>query len=316
MDVPPGEISKAVSSVAEAVTLSLQTLRDVFGVDAKITVRNAKAKAEAMKIESVTKMQIDGAELLHGYLLKQFGDHLYHQKNIDAVLQMAAPLMLAGGSAENLSEGFRHRFTDAVQDATEEEMRELWARILAQEAKQPNSVSRRAIETMKSLSKDDALLIIKFAPYVLTIWQHSLAMNITKHKKGDGTQKYNLTLEDVLKLDDIGLVKYQELQLELQPKGPLIINYGVVTLLGTIGENLAAIPAIPLTDTGKEIFKVIETEKNYDYLQEVVTNLESQNVILFEPEPFKTGKIKFKPREQQTSTAPAPDAVSVSTLPS
>lgn len=287
------EPSKAVGKIAEAYTLSLKTLRDIFGIDAKATLRNAEAEAKAQLIKGTAEMKLKQAQLLHGFLMKEAHSYLFHQKNLDAVLQIAAPSLEDVG-AENLSESFRQRFSDAAQDATEDEMRELWGRILVQEAKKPNTVSRRTIEMMKSFSKDDALLILKLAPYALNLGNHVVVADITDIKDGE-KPKYDFTLEDIIQLDAIGILKHSTgLQLQFQPKGAIFIQYGLVKILGT-SETMVSLASFPLTSTGREIVGVIEYEANYTYIQDVVKRLESGGTFFADLSNSNVIELKKKP---------------------
>jgi hypothetical protein len=57
------------------------------------------------------------------------------------------------------------RWRTNAEDIHDDEMRRLWARILAGETKQPESFSLHTLDFMRRLSKEDAALIEKVAPF-------------------------------------------------------------------------------------------------------------------------------------------------------
>jgi hypothetical protein len=68
-------------------------------------------------------------------------------------------------SSEKVDQDWATRFFNIVEDISDEEMHNLWAKILAGEIKQPKSFSLRTLEILRNLSKEEAEAFIRNAPY-------------------------------------------------------------------------------------------------------------------------------------------------------
>ena len=53
------------------------------------------------------------------------------------------------------------RYFNIVQDISNEDIQDLWAKLLAGEIKQPGSFSYRTLETLKNMTTDEAELFTK-----------------------------------------------------------------------------------------------------------------------------------------------------------
>ncbi|WP_308764314.1 DUF2806 domain-containing protein [uncultured Bacteroides sp.] len=70
-------------------------------------------------------------------------------------------------SSEKVDQDWATRFFNIVEDISDEEMQNLWAKILAGEIKQPKSFSLRTLEVLRNISKEEAEAFIRNAPYCL-----------------------------------------------------------------------------------------------------------------------------------------------------
>lgn len=70
-------------------------------------------------------------------------------------------------SSEKVDQDWATRFFNIVEDISDEEMQNLWAKILAGEIKQPKSYSLRTLEVLRNLSKEEAEAFIRNAPYCI-----------------------------------------------------------------------------------------------------------------------------------------------------
>lgn len=70
-------------------------------------------------------------------------------------------------SSEKVDQDWATRFFNIVEDISDEEMQNLWAKILAGEIKQPKSFSLRTLEVLRNISKEEAEAFIRNAPYCI-----------------------------------------------------------------------------------------------------------------------------------------------------
>lgn len=95
---------------------------------------------------------------------------LQKQLNIESVTLKACHVLEEETecSPEPVSKDWMIRFFNSVEDISDEDMQELWARILAGEVKHPKTFSLRTLETLKNLSKEEALVFEKVCRYKIT----------------------------------------------------------------------------------------------------------------------------------------------------
>ncbi len=91
------------------------------------------------------------------------------QHNIESVIDNAYKILENEKhcSEEPVEQGWTNRFFDSVADISDEDLQKLWGEVLAGEIKQPKSYSLRTLETLKNLSKHEAEMFAKIAPYII-----------------------------------------------------------------------------------------------------------------------------------------------------
>ncbi|MBK3519820.1 DUF2806 domain-containing protein [Carboxylicivirga marina] len=93
------------------------------------------------------------------------------QNNIENITQKAASNLEAETtvSDEPVNEDWTTRFFDYAEEISNDEMQELWGKILAGEIKQPKSYSLRTLDIIRNLSEDEAKVFMKFASFALFV---------------------------------------------------------------------------------------------------------------------------------------------------
>lgn len=90
------------------------------------------------------------------------------------------------------------KWRNAAQDTRTEHMQRLWAKILKEECKKPNSYSLHAIDFLSKMSKKDAEVISRVAPYVI----NSLLFHDHRLTQSPARPQMN----DILYMEGLGLV--------------------------------------------------------------------------------------------------------------
>jgi hypothetical protein len=99
-------------------------------------------------------------------------------------------------SDEPVDDDWTARFFSHVQDISAERMKKLWGRLLAGEIRKPGSFSLRCLETLKNLSREEAVLFERVAPCVVG----DSALHIR------GQAPFGLNMYEQLVLADAGLL--------------------------------------------------------------------------------------------------------------
>lgn len=170
---------------------------------------NSKTK-ELFNEQDLKKFKLDNLKELTQTLLKEgelsTNDFLKMNNLID-IADIADKHFMKNSSVDR-KESFQDidwdwmmRFFDAVGNISDKELHVLWAKILAGELSKKNSFSLRAIDILKNFSVEDARNYHK-------ICNHSFESGNSVFIPSDETfRNYaDITFEDILALDDLGLV--------------------------------------------------------------------------------------------------------------
>lgn len=176
-------------------------------------------------------------------------------------------------SKEPVSEDWMIRFFNSVEDICDEKIQEIFAKILADEIKHPNSCSLRTLNVLRNLSKSEAELFIKILPLIL----HGVFFS-----DKDLLEKYGINYNDILKLDDCGLISSQYVQrrLTLNNRFLLVTSNEYVIVSASDEESkeyMVKIQAHVLTSAGKEISNVINCNKSKEQMYDIARLLKKEN---------------------------------------
>lgn len=198
------------------------------------------------------------------------------QQNINNVLCHAINVISSENevSSDKVDQDWITRFFDIVQDISEEDMQQLWGRILAGEVKQPKSFSLRTLELLRNMTRYEAELFEKIASYVFYSDRCYLYRGLLNEVFED--LKYGA----IIHLMEIGLIQsVSDSGIELEPlkdgnQYPPFI-YGDFVYHFSIPEHITkiGIPVYPLSSMGCEIFKLVRTEPNYEYFNSVIKEI-------------------------------------------
>ena len=158
-------IEKLIDVVSKGIGTMYRPRRMRNEADAKAyeikVVGKAQAEADAEKrlIEIETEDRI---------CRRIAAKEIRRQENIDSIVELAAN-NLEGESVSDkpVDEDWATRFFEIAQDISRDEMKVLWARVLAKEVQRPSSFSLRTLETLRNISADEAMTFEKVANFVL-----------------------------------------------------------------------------------------------------------------------------------------------------
>ncbi len=237
--------------------------------------RMAKAKADEYKIisEALTQglylpakyengeLTIDvtaQTELVQRAQQRFLHQELKKQENIESVIGITYNELEneTEVSNESVDEDWILRFFNCVQDINNEQMQQIWAKILAGEIKQPNSFSLRTLESLKLLSKQEAELFEKISQNVIFTGDQYIIE----------TYEYKLhklfAFEDLAKLSECGLLDIYD---NIKYAKPITSNSKSVMFAGN--DNLmiefiynysaAELPIYRYTEFGKQLVSAL-----------------------------------------------------------
>lgn len=230
---------------------------------ARGNLKNAEAGAKAAILNAETEAKValikaQGENDLANYVLttenRKMNNFLSIGEKAGSFLSPDEPV-----SNEPISQDWINRFQSIAEGVSDEDMQNLWARILAGEVKQPNSYSLRTLDTLKNLTKDEAELFAKQCDFVLDdILLRELSY---------------ATIEDYSKLADAGLIIFEGLTTTylLRKGSEFLLTIGendVIKINNVTEEKQVTFKQYQLTVAGKELVKLIEpdTSKLVDFI--------------------------------------------------
>ena len=242
--------------------------------------KEAEAKAYAIKVLENAKalagaeakmIDVDTAERIGQRLVAQ---EMRRQNNIDSVVEATAEELRGKDvSDERVDIDWATRFFGIVQDVSDEEMKALWAKILAREIERPNSFSIRTLNVVSMLSRKEAEVIGKMAQFVL--YDHnSHDAYILNSKKIE-----EVNFNDVMLLMELGLLdSASNLAITLEKNDTeynnlLLVKNDIGLFISTEQKQLF-VHVYKFTNLGREIMHLADgAELNVKYVKEYAENL-------------------------------------------
>lgn len=161
-------------------------------------------------------------------------------------------------------------FYEAVGNISDEEMQEIWARILAGEIAKPSSFSLKTIDTLKNISKKDADLFVKLCSHSFSNGNQSLFLP----RYDDYLNKRNILYSDIMKLSEQGLIFNNgtiSLNITINNESKILFNNnGLVMTIASIDESEtnASILQYPFTEVGRELSSLIkQSASDLDFIE-------------------------------------------------
>lgn len=177
----------------------------------------------------------------------------------------------------DVNEDWLFRWRDSAGQVSQEQLQNLWGRILAGEVKAPGSFSLRTLDFLKNISQDEAEAIGKLAPFVLD-------GRIYRGEK-DALHDYGISFDFLLRMQELGIVAGVEAvgmtttwSSQLVPKfrRPLLsASHALIATHDEAGKKLT-LPTFLVTAIGMQVLSLSKSESNVPYLREIGKHFKAQ----------------------------------------
>jgi hypothetical protein len=269
-----GELSKPATVLIEKISDAIGGIFKPYQI-----VRVAKAEAEAEKIRTDSKIVVED---IHRRAMRRFlEEEAKKQKNIEEITQKALPNLDDDAKSEKVENDWISNFFDKCRLISDSEMQILWSRVLSGEANSPGSYSKRTVNFLSSLDKNDAGLFTKLCKFGWMIDEftpliYDVRNNIyNKHKINFGTLSH---------LESIGLIKFNDFggyrSIGLSKK-VVILYYGRQILLEFEKEsgNELNIGKVFLTKIGQELAPICGSSPDQDFYEYICEKWKKEGLI-------------------------------------
>jgi uncharacterized repeat protein (TIGR03899 family) len=151
-------LTEPFTKLIEVVSAGMGTLYAPFG-----TVRQAKADAKAKVILAKADTEILSLQQRAVHRLQYTESR--RQANLERIAVEASQALPNVVSGEAVDEDWILQFFENAQDVCDAEMQKLWGRLLAGEVASPGGYSKRTLQFLKTMSKDEALAFVKYCGF-------------------------------------------------------------------------------------------------------------------------------------------------------
>ena len=154
------ETAVAVAGTASGVAL-INKISDAIGwyTAPKQIARMAEAEARAELIRARAKAEATGielSELIQRAELRSAVEQVIEQVNLEAIIIKALPRLNEDAKPQDMDKDWIKNHFNKSRHISDDEMQEWWAKILAGEANNPGSYSKRAVNTLGDLEQPEA----------------------------------------------------------------------------------------------------------------------------------------------------------------
>ena len=173
------------------------------------------------------------------------------------------------------------RFYDTVGNISNNEMQELWAKILAGEVNNPNSFSLKTIDVLKNIGKEEAVLFESVCKSCFVYDDKAFLPYYDSYMSRKG-----ITYSMIMYLSELGLIYNNSLLAKKIPVsnegGAVIVNGDYLLTAKSVSDNttLLYIKQFPLTAAGQELATLINGIPDLDDFVTFVKDIEPNNIKL------------------------------------
>lgn len=250
-----------------------KTVGGWFGLDARAEMKMADAKAyaqikQAETDNTVMLMKLQGEEQLANYI---YARESRKMNNVRQIVEKTGTLLDNDEkvSEEPVNSDWLNRFMSTAEGISDDEMQNLWAKILAGEIKRPKSFSLKTLDVLRNITKEEAEQITKMAKFTID------NMYIC-------SEDFAMPLPEQILMDELGIICGQELvrTYEVSPTiacSILIGQQAIINLYSTEKKKVK-LKLYKLTKVGKEILTLVTVENNDDFINDLKKHFIKQGI--------------------------------------
>lgn len=198
-----GELSKPATVLIEKISDAIGGIFEPYQI-----TRVAKAEAEAKIIEARAEIEI--TDIQRRAIKRFLKEEERKQKNIEQITQKALPQLSDESHPDKIEDDWISNFFDKSRLISDNEMQELWSRVLAGEANSPGTYSKRTVNLLSSLDKSDADLFTQLCSFGWQIHDGNLTPLIYDEQNKIYTDQ-NIDFVSLSHLESIGLIQFTSL---------------------------------------------------------------------------------------------------------
>jgi len=214
-----GDLTKPATVLIEKISDAVGGIFKPYQI-----VRVAKAEAEADRIGAESQIQVTD---LHRRAMHRFlEEEAKRQLNIEDITQKALPILEEKSAPQNVEDDWITNFFDKCRIVSDDDMQQLWSRILAGEANRPGAFSKRTVNLLADLDKGDAELFTRLCGFA---WQIGNIVPLVFDAQGEAHNRHGINFNSLGHLESLGLIQFNDIagfQRVKLPRNVTVFYYG------------------------------------------------------------------------------------------
>ena len=260
MSADPGSALIDLGNLSKPADTLIKKVSNAVGVlfEPRQIKRVAKAKAEAARIEA--QSEIETTDLHRRAARRWIEEEAQRQRNMEAVTAKAVPLLTERSKPDSVEDDWLVNFFDKSRIVSDDEMQELWSRVLAGEANSPGSYSKRTVNLLSDLEKADATLFEKLCGFA---WVVEDLVPLVFESGHEIYARNGVSFESLEHLDSIGLIQFGKMMglSAVIPQRFSVSYHGrhLTLNMPKEGDNGLPIGVATFTRSGQELVRIAES---------------------------------------------------------
>ena len=246
-----GNLSKPADTLLKKVSNAVGGLFVPYQIK-----RIAKAEAEAALIKAQSEIAI--TDLHRRAVHRWVEEEATQQKNMEDVTAKALPQLNEKANPDSIEDDWLVNFFDKSRIVSDNEMQDLWSRVLAGEANVPGTYSKRTINTLSDLDKAEAEQFTKLCGFA---WMIGEFIPLVFGEIAEIYARHDVSNDSLQHLDSVGLIHFGSLtgfKIEKLTKRFAVEYYGrkLILELPKDANNEIDVGKTRLTRVGRELAQI------------------------------------------------------------
>jgi uncharacterized repeat protein (TIGR03899 family) len=265
-----------LKALSEPASKLIEAVKDAIGIVYEPThvrrMAQAEVDVEIIKVRGDLKSQ----ELAKRASQRIAKRELQRQANVESIVRGALDSLSPSVSDDKVDDDWITHFFEQCQDVGSFEMQSLWAKLLAGEIAQPGTYSRRTLNLVRLMSKDDAGLFTLFCSHVFHGDEFFLHIRGTQSNALLRTK--GLSYKSLLNLQNVGLIESGEVELSVTRQNEINLSYfdekfRLILSSVSITAMQSSVNVTVLSKTGQELAPICGAVPDKQYITTVNEDL-------------------------------------------
>ncbi|MFC1538967.1 DUF2806 domain-containing protein [Candidatus Latescibacterota bacterium] len=269
-----GDYSKPVNTLIEKISNGIAGYFQPYQIK-----RIANAEAEANKIHAVSQIKI--TELQKRAMTRFFSEEAKKQNNIEEIIRKAIPEVSEQAKPDQIEDDWITHFFDKCRIVSNEDMQQLWSRVLSGEANSPGSFSRKTVNLLADLNREDALLFTNLCRFC---WKMGVIYPLIFDVKSEVYIQQGINFNTLSNIENLGLIKFDDLAGFARYKLPkkITVSYfgkNVEITFPKDVDNKLELGKVLLSRVGEQLFSVCKSTPIDEYFSFVYDRWASKSLV-------------------------------------